>query len=123
MAIVVAGLALSAPPGFSVAADHDGLLLHPIFPHGHGSDHRYAADDPLWDLASHEPASTDVAPGLTVPLATASARDATAGIVLPFVLAVVLLNLSRRRLPSDVRPTGESVPPLTPPPRYSPSVI
>jgi hypothetical protein len=118
VAIVVAGLAISAPPSaVGAPGDHFGALVHPIFPHVHGDGHTFAAEDSRESLASHEPASHDVAPGLSVPLASAGAREAAAGIVMPFVLAYLLVELTRRRYLFEPLLAGRAVSPPTPPPR------
>jgi hypothetical protein len=124
VAIVVVGLAFSAPPSsVGFAGDHLGALLHPIFPHAHGNGHTFAVDGPPDAFASHQPASRDVAPGLSVPLSEPGAREAAAGIIMPFVLAASLIELSRRRHWFKPRLVGRPVSPPTPPPRLVVSVV
>jgi hypothetical protein len=123
VAIVVVGLAITAPPSsVGLQGDHFGALLHPIFPHVHDVAHSFEADGSPASLASHDPASRDVAPGLSVPLSEAGAREAAVGIVLPFVLADALVELSRRRQLFEPRLVGRPVSPPTPPPRLIPAI-
>ena len=123
VALVVVGLAISAPPtSVAFSGDHIGALVHPIFPHVHGDGHTYATDDPRADLASHEPASGDVAPGLSVPLSQTAGREAAAGLVLPFALAILVLELSRRRRLHEPLLLGRPISPPTPPPRMPASI-
>jgi hypothetical protein len=109
VAIVVAGLAISAPPGLGMAGNHEGLLLHPIFPHRHVDGHVYPAHDLDGHLASHEASSADVAPGLSVPLSASVAKDAAAGVAIPFTLAALVV--------------GRAVTPPTPPPRTPRTIV
>jgi hypothetical protein len=123
VAILVASLALSAPPSaFAVSGDHFGALVHPIFPHVHGDGHALAPDDPLANLASHEPASRDIAPGLSVPLGQTGAPDAAAGIVLPFALLALMISLTRALRIFEPALAGRPIAPPTPPPRLLTSI-
>lgn len=123
VAIVVVGLAISAPPGLGMAGNHDGLLVHPIFPHSHGAGHIYAADDPSGSYANHEPASADAAPGLSAPLTVSIAKDATAGVVVPFAFVSLALWQMRRIRQYELPLAGRVVTPPTPPPRIVTSLV
>ena len=113
--IVVVGLALTAPPSTEgLAGDHFGALLHPIFPHVHSYADTFEAEG---SLVSHDASSRSVAPGLNAPLSEYGAREAAAGIVVPFVLAAALIELSRKRQLFEPRLIGRPVAPPTPPPR------
>ncbi|MCC7370026.1 MAG: hypothetical protein IT306_16495 [Chloroflexi bacterium] len=116
--LVVLGLAVTAPPGAPFqAADHAGALVHPIFPHAHQSDEVYAHDGGAYALASHDPASQDVAPGLSVPQAGTGLHDGVGGIALPFALAILFVALTARRGVTELPLLGLAVAPATPPPR------
>ena len=122
--LVVLGLAVSAPPAIGgMPGDHFGVLVHPILPHEHGNGHTFTADDAITNLASHDPASSEVAPGWSVPLASSGAREAAAGVVLPFVLAATLFDVSRRRQLFEPSLVGRLVSPPTPPPRVLTSIV
>jgi hypothetical protein len=123
--LIVAGLAISAPPScWCMPGDHFGLLLHPLVPHAHGAAHGT-------DLASDEAAPagslTDVmmadqAPGISAPTSVLGAHDAVAGLLLPLLLAAIMLEASRRARIADPRPEQRALAPPIPPPRLVPLV-
>ena len=120
MALIVVGLAVTAPPScVCVPGDHLGALLHPIFPHVHASGQDAWADNAPYPLASHEVATYDSAPGVSAPLSDAPARDVMSGMLLPLILSAMLLEMARPRPLAAPAPAERSVSPLTPPPRLT----
>lgn len=60
--LIVVGLAVSVPPSFgTVDGDHVGLLLHPLFPHAHGSAESLSSPD-------DRPAARDAAGSRSPPM-------------------------------------------------------
>jgi hypothetical protein len=116
--LLVAGLAMTAPPSFSSGSDdHFGVVLHPLFPHVHGVFSRLAVDDgERSDFASQMP-RVEQKPGISAPSADSGGRDAVAGIVLPLLLASLAIEAGRRRLLPDLMPEQRAFTPPLPPPR------
>ena len=120
---------MSVPPSFSASAgDHFGLLLHPLFPHAHGSAATpFVRDDGaslLGDATSladdHGAATLDQVPGLRGQPADEGFRSAVGGIVLPAILAGLLLHLRQLRH-AELRLAQQPWRgPPTPPPRLLP---
>jgi hypothetical protein len=120
--LIVAGLAISAPPSCVCASDeHFGLLLHPLFPHVHGAPH-----SPLDAVESLTDASTttsvEQAPGISAQAAGPGTFDAYAGLLLPLVLAALVLEISQRVRSASSIPEQRSLAPPIPPPRLFPSI-
>ena len=96
---------MSVPPSFSASAgDHVGLLLHPLFPHAHGSaatpfvqDGAPRLGDSTSPTSDHEVRAIDQVPGLRGQPADEGLRSAVGGIVLPAILAGLLLHLRQLR--------------------------
>jgi hypothetical protein len=118
--LIVAGLAISAPPScWCVPGDHFGLLLHPLVPHAHGAAH---GPDLPGDEGASAGSPTDVmtadqAPGISAPTSVLGAHDALAGLLLPVVLAASVLGVSRRARIADLQPEQRALAPPIPPPR------
>jgi hypothetical protein len=119
--LIVAGLAISAPPSCWCAPDdHFGLLLHPLFPHVHGVPHAALAE---WD----ETQATDEAdvrtvqqaPGISAGTADTRGHEVVTGLLLPLFLAAALLEASRRLLLHEPRPKQRMLAPPLPPPRIA----
>jgi hypothetical protein len=118
--LVVAGLAMSAPPSCVCAPnEHFGLLLHPLFPHLHGAAHALG----VWqeDATESQQATQAVeqAPGISAGTADTLAYDALSGVILPLFLAAALLEASRRIVLTERRPEQRASAPPSPPPRRS----
>jgi hypothetical protein len=123
--LIVAGLAMSAPPSCVCASDeHFGLLLHPLFPHVHGAPHSPLATLDFGESGTDRSAPTvaDQAPGISAQATGTGAFDAYAGLLLPLVLAALLLESFRRVKPADSIPEQRSLAPPIPPPPLLPSV-
>jgi hypothetical protein len=123
--LIVAGLAISAPPTCWCAPDeHFGVLLHPLFPHAHGPAHTTASqqEDVLSATEVSRAASAVEAPAMSALTSDTGARDAVAGLLLPLLLAAMLVEISRRQPRVEPRPDERAVAPPTPPPRLLPSV-
>ncbi|MFN8635638.1 MAG: hypothetical protein U0893_17460 [Chloroflexota bacterium] len=126
--LLVAGLALTAPPsGPAGPDDHFGLILHPLFPHVHGDVLRATAEASVLDEAAAEDSTSRVSqveqsPGISAGTSDAGGRDVVAGIVLPLSLAGLLLEIARRRLRVDLPPERRTLAPPLPPPRNALSV-
>jgi hypothetical protein len=123
--LIVAGLAISAPPsGVHTPDDHFGLLLHPLFPHAHGDSH---TSGPLADTTAdgadlRGARAIDQAHGISAATASSGAHDAVAGLLLPLLLAAVLLKATRRPSLDDLSPEQRALAPPIPPPRLAPTV-
>lgn len=120
--LVVAGLAMSAPPTCVCAPDeHFGLLLHPLFPHMHGDVHSAAAErtEPS-DRGPSSPAAEQT-PGISAGTTDTVSNDLLSGVLLPLFLAAALLDVSRRLIPTDEQPAQRALAPPSPPPRLSPA--
>ncbi|MGE3911566.1 MAG: hypothetical protein AB7K36_19560 [Chloroflexota bacterium] len=118
IALIVVGLAVSAPPScVCQPGDHFGALLHPIFAHVHGSDHSPFQNDADYQLASHDPATYDSAPGLSAPTNASVGHESLGGMLLPVLLAMLLAQRGRRPSLAMQAPTGRVVSPPIPPPR------
>lgn len=127
--LIVVGLAVSVPPSFgTVDGDHVGLLLHPLFPHAHGSaeslsspDDRPAARDAAGSLtADADWRAADQVPGIRGPVADAGFRSALSGIVLPTLLAGVLFHFRQLQVADARRHQQHWRGPPAPPPRALP---
>lgn len=119
--LIVAGLALSAPPSCVCAPDdHFGLAMHPLFPHAHGGPHTASF------VPDHQPAGgddssarvVDSGPGISA-ATSQSAHEAVAGLVLPLLLAGLFLALSRRFPGAERVPAQLALVPPIPPPRLA----
>jgi hypothetical protein len=130
--LIVVGLAVSVPPSFGTAgADHFGLLLHPLFPHVHGSGTSiFMPDDVLTVTNDRALPSDDVgwtafdqAPGVRGQVADDGFRSVLSGIVLPTLLAGALLQLSQIRLAVARLAHQDWRGPPAPPPRATPVVV
>jgi hypothetical protein len=121
--LVVAGLAMSAPPSCVCAPDeHFGLLLHPLFPHLHGDAHGAAAERTEPSDSGQGALGVEQAPGISSGTADSTGHDVLSGIILPLVLAAVLLEASRRLIVADARTEQRTLAPPSPPPRLSPGL-
>jgi hypothetical protein len=120
--LIVAGLAVSAPPACLCAPDdHFGLLLHPMFPHAHGAVHQgWEAEASAPDSVA--PGAVDQAPGISAQASDGGARDAIAGPLLPLLLAALFVEIGRRIYLNQPPPHGRTTSPPTPPPRLVPAV-
>jgi hypothetical protein len=116
--LIVASLALSVPAScWCARGDHAGMLLHPIFPHHHGSAFQ-DADDDAPPVSAAERASASIAPALAGPVGDASAGGiGGAEMLLPMFLAATLLLGARWRPGEPVTLDQHVASPLTPPPR------
>ena len=118
--LVVAGLAMSAPPTCVCAPnEHFGLLLHPLFPHSHGAAHALG----VWQEEPSDGQQTativEQVPGISAGTADTLGYDVLSGVILPLFLAAVLLGASRRIVLADLRPEQRTSAPPSPPPRIA----
>jgi hypothetical protein len=118
--LIVAGLAISAPPScWCVPGDHFGLLLHPLVPHAHGAAHGsdLRGDEGAPDGTSADVMMADQAPGISAPTSVLVPHDALVGLLLPHFLAAILLGARRRARIADLQPEQRALAPPIPPPR------
>jgi hypothetical protein len=119
--LIVAGLSMTAPPTCVCSPDdHFGMLLHPLFPHVHGDSHAISSwsDDAQHD-GSADVRSAQQAPGISAGSTDVGARDAVTGLLLPFLLAAALVEISRRLRLQELRPEQRTLAPPLPPPRIA----
>jgi len=117
--LIVAGLAMSAPPACWCAADeHFGLLLHPLFPHVHGDVHSILAreDEQLRDDQAVA-RTVEQAPGISAGTSDSGALDLIPGLLLPVLSLTALLGFSIRLGQVELWPGQQFVRPPSPPPR------
>jgi hypothetical protein len=118
--LIVVGLAISAPPSCVCSPDdHFGVLLHPLFPHAHGTSHVagwWGIDETTGD-ALVTGTSMSQAPAISASASTDVTHDSIAGLLLPLSLAAMLLGLSSRRALFEPRPEQRALAPPIPPPR------
>jgi hypothetical protein len=95
------------------------MLLHPLFPHVHGDLHSVLLRRDVFDEDEQQagPLSIDQAPGISAGASSSSPFDALAGLVLPLILAMALLETWRRLLPIELQPGQHEPAPPSPPPR------
>ena len=118
--LIVAGLAMSAPPSCVCApSEHFGLLLHPLFPHVHGGVHSIAAERAEPSDGGQGVVGVEQAPGISAGSTDSSAHDVLSGMALPLLLAAVLLAAAPRLTMPEARPEQRTLAPPSPPPRLS----
>lgn len=116
--LLIVGLSFSVPPAFSASpTDHVGALLHPVFPHVHGTGHDDAVTVHGLDDAAAGQLHLDQQPALRGQPVEDGFRSGVGGMLLPLVLAGLLLDARRLRYTVLAVPHQDWRAPLAPPPR------
>jgi hypothetical protein len=124
--LVVVGLAVSVPASSGSSAVHDGMLIHPFFPHHHGDAHAPF----VWDLYDDPAgAATSVTSAFEAPMVMMAAPQpdlsgaglAGGEIVLPGLLGLLIFAASRLRRTGPPLPQQHVAGPAPPPPRLIPA--
>lgn len=112
---------MTAPPTCVCSPDdHFGMLLHPLFPHVHGDDHQIMAgrDEPQSDR-SVDIRSAQQVPGISAGSTDMGGREALTGLLVPFLLAAAIVEISRRLRLVELQPEQRTLAPPLPPPRIA----